>query len=89
VSLADAAKAAPDFVILRTLPGSVRAFCTRPDIAGLLRQQDIKLNTAATWLIVGHVTPAGNPEVWICNEQGTPILRMAVTESQGVELTSD
>src|SRR5262249_42789522 len=53
VSLADASKAAPDFVILRTLPGSVREFCSRPAVATALRQRAIPFDEG---LIVGSLT---------------------------------
>src|SRR5207245_5145143 len=67
VSLADAGRAAPEFVILRTLPGSVRAFWALPGVAPVLRQRGIQFDTG---LIVGSVTSAGEPAVALCDATG-------------------
>ncbi|HYV38950.1 MAG TPA: hypothetical protein VE988_24915 [Gemmataceae bacterium] len=56
VSLADTTKASPDFVILRTLPASVRAFCRRPEVAEIVRAKGINLDAGEHWLIVANVT---------------------------------
>ena len=76
VSLADAAKAASDFVILRTLPGSVRAFCEWPEVATMLRANGVRLDEKASWLIVGNVTSAGKPHIVIRDEKGKDILQL-------------
>jgi hypothetical protein len=85
VSLADAARAAKDFVLLRTLPGSVRAFCGRSDVSALLRERGINIDPGkGPWLIVGSITVAGSPGVRICDARGQCILQMAVNAGQGV-----
>jgi hypothetical protein len=61
VSLADAVKAAPDFVIVRTLPGSARAFWERPEAAGLPRREGV---------MVGGVTAKGTPGVLLYDPNG-------------------
>ena len=47
VSLTDALKATPDFIMLRTLPGSVRALLEQYDFAKLTEQMDLE------WLLNG------------------------------------
>jgi hypothetical protein len=90
VSLADAAKAANDFVILRTLPGSVRAFCARPDMSALLQGQGIDLeNEASRWLVVCSVTAMGKPAVLICETSKQLSLEFEVNAAQGVEICCD
>jgi hypothetical protein len=88
VSLADAAKAASDFVILRTLPGSVRAFCAWPEVAALLRANGIRLDEKASWLIVGNVTSAGRPGVLMSDTLGHHKLQFDNDTSQGLKLAS-
>ena len=73
VSLADATKAAPDFVILRTLPGSVREFRALPEVASVLRQRGIQFDTG---LIVGSVTSAGEPAVALCDATGRRVIEL-------------
>ena len=73
VSLADATKAAADFVILQTLPGS------RSAMAAWLAQRGISLDARAR-LIVGGVTAAGKPALWICDAAGQ---RLAEIEASG------
>jgi hypothetical protein len=63
VALADAAKAAPDFIILQTLPGSLR------EAGAWLHHRGIKLDPRAA-LIVGNVSAASQPVVWICDSEG-------------------
>jgi hypothetical protein len=63
VALADAAKAAADFIILQTLPGSLR------EAGAWLNERGVKLDPRAA-LIVGNVSGAGQPVVWICNSEG-------------------
>ena len=72
VSLADAAKAAGDFVILRTMPASVRAFREWPEAAALLRQRQINLDAASNWLIVATVSAIGVLDVLIRNDSKEP-----------------
>jgi hypothetical protein len=74
VSLADAAKAAADFVIVRTLPGSRRA------MAAWLAQRGISLDTRAC-LIVGGATATGKPAICICDDGGQSL---AVIEAEGL-----
>jgi hypothetical protein len=89
VSLADATRAASDFVILRTLPGSVQAFCDRPDVAAVLQRQGINLAEQACWLVVGNVTSAGTPGVLIRDAAGNHVLQLEVDASQNVKLFGD
>jgi hypothetical protein len=70
VSLADASKAALDFVVLRTLPSSVRAFLAWPAVAHALSQRGIQLDPAADWLIVARINPRNEPVVWIGDADG-------------------
>jgi hypothetical protein len=62
VSLADAVKAAADFVIVRTLPSSVRTFLEYCGINGL--------DPREKWLIVYGVTTAGMPGVLVYDAEG-------------------
>jgi len=85
VSLADATEAASDFVILRTLPASVRAFCDRPDVAALLQGRGIHLAAKERWLIVANVTASGKPGVLIRDAHGKRVLQLEVDASQQVK----
>jgi hypothetical protein len=82
VSLADATRAARDFVILRTLPGSVREFFERPDVAAALQERGIKPDGETSWLIVANVTAAGTPGVLIRDATGNDMLQMKVEPTQ-------
>jgi hypothetical protein len=86
VSLADAAKAAKDFIIMRTLPGSVRAFCSRPDVAAALRQRAIQPESDQPWLIVAKVTADGKPGVLIRDAAGKHLLQLKVDGSQHLDV---
>jgi hypothetical protein len=85
VSLADATKAAGDFVILRTLPGSVRAFCSRLDVAAALRESGIDLDTGESWLVVSNATSTGKPGVLIRDQAGKSALQLEIDADQGVK----
>jgi hypothetical protein len=86
VSLADAAKAANDFVILRTLPGSLHAFCAWPDVSAMLQERGIHLETESNpWLVVGSVTAIGKPAVLICETNRQHSLKFEVSAAQRVE----
>jgi hypothetical protein len=62
VALADAVKVAPDFIILETLPGSLR------EAGAWLNQRGIKLDVRAR-LVVGSVSAAGHPAFLICDSE--------------------
>jgi hypothetical protein len=87
VSLADATKAAADFIIVRTLPSGVQAFCTRPDVAAVLRDWGIKIDNQADWLIVGNVTAAGRPGLLIRDAKGRQNVQLEVDRAQRVQLS--
>lgn len=79
VSLADAARAARDFVVLRTLPGSVRAFFNQPEVAAKLRDKGFDpASVAGNLLIVGGVTRAGTPGVLLYRDSGQCILELEI-----------
>jgi hypothetical protein len=89
VSLADAAKAAKDFIIMRTLPGSVRAFCSRPDVAAALRQRAIQPESDQPWLIVAKVTADGKPRVLIRDAAARNRVFMEVDDLQQIQLSQE
>jgi hypothetical protein len=78
VSLADAVKAASDFVILRTLPKCVRRFCELSSVAGLLQAGGINIGDNESWLIVANATAAGKPGVLIRDALGQQALQLEV-----------
>jgi hypothetical protein len=78
VALADAAKVASDFVILRTLPRSVQEFCAWPQVAALLHKRGIRLDEKKSWLIVGNGFANGNASVLIRDPMGKHIVNLDV-----------
>jgi hypothetical protein len=87
VALADAAKAANDFVILRTLPASLRDFDIWPDVSAVLQKHGIDLNAPGSrWLVIGSVTAQGKPGVSICDGNGQRLVELEVDAAQRVRV---
>ena len=74
VSLADAAKAAQDFVILRTLPGSVRAFCADREVAALLQARGLDPEAPEQIALIVATTTNGKPGIMLCEAEGRCLL---------------
>jgi hypothetical protein len=70
VSLADAVNAARDFVVMRTLPRSVRAFCEWLGVAEVLQRAGFVPDTNDDWLIVGNSASGGRIQVLIRDRLG-------------------
>jgi hypothetical protein len=86
VALADAAKAANDFVILRTLPGSLAALSEWFDLPAALHEHGIDFNLERRgWLVVCNVTATGKPAMLICNASGQRVLELELNATQGID----
>jgi hypothetical protein len=74
VSLADAAKAAQDFVILRTLPGSVRAFCADRAVAALLQARGLAPEAPEQIALIVATAINGKPGILLLDAEGQRLL---------------
>ncbi|MCI0460828.1 MAG: hypothetical protein L0Z62_28095 [Gemmataceae bacterium] len=85
VQLADARKAADDFVILRTLPRAVKEFLRQYDLASLLPREALDFLTSGEPVLIvrGLPRPGGLPLLVVYDAQMRPRLELEVDGRQG------
>jgi hypothetical protein len=83
VSLADARRASPDFVFLRTTPGSVAALLAQFDFTPLARRFDLDYLTAGRRVVLARA--AAGPGLVVYDEAFRPRLELEVDARAGYD----